>query len=77
MSDLNLSGKKIGFGITGSHCTLDRVMPVLEEVVESGADVTPIISEAILNRDTKFGPADKWLKKDTGYNPEAIDKVGC
>ncbi|WP_143710025.1 dipicolinate synthase subunit B [Halothermothrix orenii] len=60
---MNLSGKKIGFGITGSHCTLDRVMPVLEEVVESGADVTPIISEAILNRDTKFGPADKWLKK--------------
>lgn len=60
---MDLEGKRIGFAITGSHCTLDKAIPVLTDIVESGADVTPIISDAILTRDTKFGPASKWVNK--------------
>ncbi|MDI3547096.1 MAG: dipicolinate synthase subunit [Halanaerobiales bacterium] len=60
---MDLRDKRIGFAITGSHCTLEKTLPVLKEIVETGADVTPIISDAILTRDTKFGPSSKWLKE--------------
>ncbi|AZO96737.1 dipicolinate synthase subunit B [Iocasia frigidifontis] len=58
---LEINGKRIGFALTGSHCTLDKVIPVLEEFIENGAEVTPILSDAILNCDTRFGPASKWV----------------
>jgi dipicolinate synthase subunit B len=60
---LDIKGKRIGFALTGSHCTLDKAIPVVEDFVSSGVEVIPIISDAVLTRDTKFGPAEKWLNK--------------
>ncbi|MEJ6951662.1 dipicolinate synthase subunit B [Natronospora cellulosivora (SeqCode)] len=60
---MNLKNRKIGYALTGSHCTLEKSIPVLEKFVEDGAEVTPIISDSVLTRDTKFGPAKKWLDK--------------
>ncbi len=60
---MDIKGKSIGFAVTGSHCTLDKTIPVIEDFVNSGAEVIPIISDTVLTRDTRFGSAEKWLNK--------------
>ena len=60
---MNLSGKSIGFAITGSHCTFSKVIPQLENMVATGADIIPIMSDPALKSDTKFGSASEWVNK--------------
>ena len=40
---MELKEKKIGFAVCGSFCTFSKVMPQLKELVESGAEVYPIM----------------------------------
>ena len=73
---MDLKNKKIGFGITASHCTLSKMIPALEDLVYKGADVTPVLSDAIINRDTKFGKAEEWIKKiETITQKSPIDSI--
>jgi dipicolinate synthase subunit B len=58
-----LAGKRIGFALTGSFCTLAAVMPQIEKLVQAGAEVFPIISSAVAETDTRFGKARDWLEK--------------
>lgn len=60
---MDLKNKRIGYAITGSHCTLAKSIPVLEKLKNIGADVIPIISDTVLNQDTKFGSAEQWINK--------------
>lgn len=60
---MSLKGKKIGFALTGSSCNFSKVFPEIEKLVEEGADVYPIISEAVNTFDTRFGTADEWKEK--------------
>ena len=56
-----LQGKKIGFALTGSHCTLDRVLLAYKKLAKSeNAQVYPILSPSVLHTDTRFGSADHW-----------------
>lgn len=67
---MRLKGKKIGLAFTGSHCTLEKVFPELEKLLEEGADVYPIISPSVDQTDTRFGDATEWktrLVKATGH----------
>ncbi len=69
---MNLKGKKIGFALTGSFCTFDKVLPQIKKLVEQGAEVIPIMSYHVATMDTKFGEAGEWKKKlheITGRNP--------
>jgi dipicolinate synthase subunit B len=52
-----LSGLKIGFAITGSHCTIAEVLPVMKVLAEGGAIITPIFSPAVRDTDTRYGTA--------------------
>ncbi len=73
---MQLDGLKVGFALTGSFCTLEKVIPEIERIVKEGADVYPIISEAVDKFDTRFGEAEKWksrLKDITGR--EAICSI--
>jgi dipicolinate synthase subunit B len=54
---------KIGFALTGSHCTLEETLPEIERLVREGAEVTPIISYSVDEMDTRFGTADYWKEK--------------
>jgi dipicolinate synthase subunit B len=66
---LNLQGVKIGFALTGSHCTIGEVLPQIEKLVKAGTQVFPIISPAVNNVSTRFGEAKDIkdrLKKITG-----------
>ncbi|RNC28061.1 MAG: Dipicolinate synthase subunit B [Candidatus Dichloromethanomonas elyunquensis] len=69
---MRFEGMKIGFALTGSHCTLAETVKVLEQLVEEGADITPVISYAVDQMDTRFGKAHEWrekLRKITGKEP--------
>jgi len=60
---------KIGFAMTGSFCTLDKVLPEIQKIVNEGAEVLPIISYAVDQTDTRFGKAADFkesLRKITG-----------
>ncbi|API93936.1 dipicolinate synthase subunit B [Virgibacillus pantothenticus] len=60
---MNLTGKRIGFGLTGSHCTYDQVFPQLEKLMELGAEVVPIVTYTVRTTDTKFGDAEDHMDK--------------
>lgn len=60
---MKFNGLKIGFAVTGSHCTLHEITQVLQNIVDEGADVTPIISYAVDSMDTRFGKAEDWKSK--------------
>lgn len=60
---MKLDGLKIGFAVTGSHCTLNQITQVMQTMVDEGADLTPIISYAVESMDTRFGKAEDWKRK--------------
>ena len=53
-----LEGKKIGFAITGSHCTIEEILFWIEALIKAGAIVTPIVSNRVHQTDTRFGSAE-------------------
>lgn len=59
---MSLYGKRIGFGLTGSHCTYDLVYPELKRLMDEGAEVIPIVSFTVRNIDTKFGKAEEHIE---------------
>ncbi|RQD75399.1 MAG: dipicolinate synthase subunit B [Candidatus Syntrophonatronum acetioxidans] len=60
-----LKGLNIGIGITGSHCTFDKLIPEMVKMVEMGANLYPVISPSVSSTDTRFGRAEIWKKKFT------------
>lgn len=67
-----LKGAKIGFALTGSFCTLYTVTAEIQNLVDRGADVVPIISKEVATLDTRFGRASELLSKlreITGHSP--------
>jgi dipicolinate synthase subunit B len=73
---MNLQGKRIGFGLTGSHCTYDVVYPEIEKLVNAGAEVIPVVTFTVQNTDTRFGKGEDWIKRieDLTGN-KAIDSI--
>lgn len=67
---MRLQGKTIGFGLTGSHCTHDEVLPQLQRLVDEGARVIPILSYTVANVESKFGSPEKWIKQITEITGE-------
>lgn len=59
---MRLKGVSIGFALTGSHCTLDEVIPQVKKLVEEGAVIYPVISSSVDKTDTRFGTAERWKK---------------
>lgn len=69
---MSLAGKTIGWGITGSHCSYDEVIPQVERVIEAGATVIPVMSHTAVTTTTRFGGGAnlaKMLAKLTGHEP--------
>lgn len=60
---MGLKGVKIGFALTGSFCTFSKVLPQIENLVNDGADVLPIMSENASSIDTRFGRSEDFIKK--------------
>lgn len=60
---MSLKGKRIGFGLTGSHCTYDAVFPQIQRLMDEEAEVIPIVSYTVRNTDTKFGEAEDHIER--------------
>lgn len=56
-------GLKIGFAMTGSFCTLSKVMAELDILKNENADLVPIMSEMVWNTDTRFGNAKDFIER--------------
>ena len=55
---MELKGKKIGFALTGSFCTLSRVINEIKKMCDEGAEIVPIISNIVDTTDTRFGKSE-------------------
>ncbi|AXF55088.1 dipicolinate synthase subunit B [Salicibibacter kimchii] len=71
-----LDGKRIGFGLTGSHCTLEEVIPMINGLQDEGAEVTPFVSHTVQTTDSKFGTANHWLESiEKAAGQEAVNSI--
>ena len=60
---MEVTGKRIGFVLTGSFCTFSKVLPKMKELIKKGAEIIPIMSFNSYNLDTKFGKAEEYIDK--------------
>ncbi|MBM7610318.1 dipicolinate synthase subunit B [Ureibacillus composti] len=67
-----LEGKRIGLGITASHCTYEDVVPKIENFIKAGASVVPIITHSVLTAATRFGTGEEWIKKIESITGEKV-----
>ncbi len=73
---MELKGKRIGFGLTGSHCTYDAVVPEIQKLLEAEAEVIPVVSFTVTSTDTRFGEGVEWVKKiEDMTGQKAIDSI--
>lgn len=78
-----MSKTRVGFALTGSYCTFQRVFRVMEQLMEEGYEVTPIVSFAVRDHDTRFYPAEavrSTLMRITGNTVldtlQAVEPIG-
>lgn len=55
--------KNIGFAITGSFCTFDKILDEIQTLVDKGYNIIPILSFAVLNTDTRFYKAKEFYER--------------
>lgn len=60
---MSLKNVKIGFALTGSFCTFQKTLEQMQELINQGAEVIPIMSYNSYNLDTKFGTASDYIKR--------------
>ncbi|TBL77781.1 dipicolinate synthase subunit B [Paenibacillus thalictri] len=60
---MNWQGVTVGFALTGSHCTLEEIMPQIQRFIDVGAGVVPIASHSVMTTDTRFGTSENWQKQ--------------
>ncbi len=60
-----MSTKKIsvGFCMCGSFCTLDTAITALENLVDEGYDIYPIMSQITYTTSTRFGEASEFIAR--------------
>lgn len=73
-----LKGKRIGVALTGSHCTIEEILPQFEKMAQAGAALFPILSPSVRETDTRFGTAAaarEKVEQITGRKPwlEIVD----
>lgn len=62
--------KKIGFAITSSFCTIDKVLSQMIALKASGYDIIPIVSEQVIKENTRFTKGEevkRILETITGH----------
>lgn len=73
---MQLKGKRIGFGLTGSHCTYDAVVPQIKKLVDEGAEVLPVVTHTVQSTNTRFGEGEEWVEKlETLTGNKIIDSI--
>lgn len=55
--------KNIGFGITGSFCTHNKIIEVISRLVNKGYNVLPIITDSVKATSTRFGDSKSFIEE--------------
>lgn len=71
---MDLRGKRIGFGLTGSHCSYHLVYPQIERLVTAGAEVIPIATYTVQKTNTKFGDGSEQIAKLEAMTKKTVIK---
>ena len=69
---MEVAGKKVGIALTGSFCTFDKIFAELKKLVEAGAEVYTIFSNASQQVSSRFGTPEEFMKRAeeiTGRKP--------
>lgn len=69
---MSLKEKQIGVALTGSFCTYEKIFQELENLVNEGAIVQTIFSDAAQSIDSRFGKSEDFIKRAktiTGHDP--------
>lgn len=69
---MNFEETTIGWGVCGSHCSYDEVLPQVERLLKLGATVIPVMSHTAVTTETRFGKGEnlaRLLEEMTGYKP--------
>ncbi len=69
-----MNNLRIGYALTGSFCTLDEALKEMQTLKDAGANITPIVSFAVVSTDTRFGAAKYFhdrIVEITGMEPIA------
>ena len=61
-SERVFAGRKFGFCITGSFCTLHRIPAVIDEIMAQGAELIPVLSEMVAGTDTRFADSREFRR---------------
>jgi len=67
-----LRGVKIGVILTGSHCTINDVIPEIKHLIDEGADVLPVFSYTVYNTDNRFYRVEDLKKTITDLTDHEI-----
>lgn len=51
---MDVSGKRIGFALTGSFCTIGAVLPQMQRLADMGAEIMPVFSYSVNEMNTRF-----------------------
>ena len=75
LKHLRLRGVKIGVILTGSHCTINDVIPEIKHLIDEGADVLPVFSYSVDNTDNRFYQVEDLKKTITDLTNHEIIKT--
>lgn len=57
-----LSKCNIGFGVTGSFCTFDKILSQIKILKDEGVNITPVFSFNVINMNTRFYESKEFIK---------------
>ena len=58
-----LKNKKIGFGITGSFCSINKIFGIIRDLINTGAEIFCCVTPNVLNTDNRFNKASDLINK--------------
>ena len=71
-----LENKKVGIGLTGSFCSLEKTLSVIKDLSKLKCDLYIFASEKILTCDTRFDKADELIEElEKLFKRKIIDNV--
>lgn len=71
-----LAGKKIGFGITGSFCSINNIPELIEKLQDTGVEIFCFVTPNILTLDNRFNNANEFIEKlETITHKKVISKI--
>lgn len=72
LKEARLRGVKIGVVLTGSHCTINDVIPEIKRLIDEGAEIMPILSYTADTTDNRFYQAEDLKKTITNLTNHKI-----